>query len=81
MKYLVLCAGSPNTAVLRQESDGTFRAIAFIFKNNSARQPLKDAVVSVDDVEALVGYDLFTNLDDWVEDRIESRADWDDWIH
>lgn len=66
-------------AVLRQESDGTFRAIAFVFENSSARQPLKDAVIAVDDLESLTGYDLFPNLDDSIEEFVESSASWDAW--
>lgn len=66
-------------AVLRQESDGTYRAIAFVFENSSARQPLKDAVITVDDLEVLAGYDLFPNLDDSIEEVVESTASWEAW--
>lgn len=66
-------------AVLRQESDGTFRAITFIFENISIRQPLKDAVITVDDLEVLTGYDLFPNLDDSIEEVVESTASWEAW--
>ena len=65
-------------AVLRQEGD-TYRSVAFIFENNSKKQPLKKAVVSVNDVEALIGYDLFTNLDDKIEEAVESQSNIDDW--
>ena len=58
-----------------------YRAIAFVFENNAQRQPVRDAVVSVNDVEALIGYDLFTNLDDRLEESIESQANWDEWTH
>lgn len=62
-------------AVLREDGDGAWRAIAFLFRNEPARQPLADAVVSVDEVEELVGFDLFANLPDGVEEGIESAAD------
>ena len=65
-------------AVLRQEGK-TYKAIAFVFDNNSNRQPVKDAVVSVNDVEALVGYNLFPNLDDKVEESVEAQAAGDEW--
>lgn len=65
-------------AVLRKEGDNWY-SIAFVFENDSRRQPVKDAVVSVNDVETLVGYDLFTNLDDRIEELIESQSNWDDW--
>lgn len=65
-------------AVLRKEGKN-YKAIAFVFDNNSNRQPVKDAVVSVNDIEALVGYDLFTNLDDKIEEAVEAQAAWDEW--
>lgn len=65
-------------AVLRQEGDN-YRSIAFVFENNANTQPLKKAVVSVNDVEALIGYDLFTNLDNKIEEMIESQSDFDNW--
>lgn len=49
-------------AVLRQDGDGTYQAITFVFKNDSSRQPLKDVLVSVDSLESLIGYDLFLIL-------------------
>lgn len=66
-------------AVLRQE-EKNYKAIAFVFENNSNRQLVKDAVVSVNDVEALVGYDLFVNLDNHFEEDIESQANLEEWI-
>ena len=50
-----------------------------MFENNSESQPVKSAVVSVNDVEALVGYDLFTNLNDRIEETVEAQASWDEW--
>ena len=66
-------------AVLRQDADETWHAIACVFDNNATRQPLKDAVVTVDALEAQIGYDLFANLDDSVEAGVESVANWEDW--
>ena len=44
-----------------------------------ARQPLKDAVITVDALESLTGYDLFPNLDDSIEESVESTAFWEAW--
>lgn len=66
-------------AVLRRDGND-YKSIAFVFENNGNRQPVKDAVVSVNDVEALVGYDLFTNLNNKIEESVEARADWNEWI-
>ena len=65
-------------AVLRFDGKN-YRSIAFVFENNSESQPVKSAVVSVNDVEALVGYDLFTNLNDRIEETVEAQASWDEW--
>lgn len=65
-------------AVLRKDGND-YKAIAFVFENNANRQPVKNAVVSVNDVEALVGYDLFTNLNDKIEETVEAHADWNEW--
>lgn len=50
-----------------------------MFENNASRQPVKHAVVSVNDVEALVGFDLFTNLSDRIEESVEAQANWEEW--
>ena len=66
-------------AILRQDADGNWHTIAFVFENNATQQPLQDAVVAVDFLEALIGYDLFANLQDSIEIEIESKASWEDW--
>lgn len=65
-------------AVLRKNGD-VYQSIAFVFENDSRLQPLNKAVVSVNDVEALVGYDLFTNLNDEIEEIVEAQFDWKEW--
>jgi len=66
-------------AILRQDADGNWHTIAFVFENKATQQPLQDAVVAVDFLEALIGYDLFANLEDSIEIEIESKASWEDW--
>ena len=66
-------------AVLRQEGE-VYRSIAFVFENDSNRQPINKAVVSVNDVELLIGYDLFANLDDRIEETVEDQLNWGDWV-
>lgn len=65
-------------AVLRQEGRNWY-SIAFVFDNDNHKQPVKDAVVSVNEVEQLIGYDLFANLKDRIEETIESQQNWSDW--
>lgn len=66
-------------AVLREDGVYGYKSIAFFFENNAKRQPVEDTVVSVNDVESLVGYDLFVNIDDTIEDKVESQAFLLDW--
>lgn len=65
-------------AVLAPDGKG-FKSIAFVMENTSAKQPLKNSVVSVNDVELLIGYDLFTNLNDKIEEAVESMNDLSHW--
>lgn len=65
-------------AILRYDGN-EYYSIAFVFDNNSERQPVRDAIVSVNDIESLIGFDLFTNINDKVEEIVESQANWDDW--
>ena len=65
-------------AVLRKDGDERY-SIAFVFENDNHRQAVKDAVVSVNDVESLIGYDIFTNLNDKIENDVENQADWNNW--
>lgn len=58
---------------------GNPKAIGFIYKNVGKKQPMKDAVHSVDEIETLTGIDFFPALDDKTEKRIESRADLTEW--
>ena len=66
-------------AILRQDEDGSYHAISFIFENDSTRQPPKNAVISVDSLETLTGLNLFTNLGDSIESYVEAHTSWSDW--
>lgn len=65
-------------AVLRKDGKG-YKSIAFVFENTSERQPVTNAVVSVNDVEALTGFDLFANIPDRLEEQVESQEEWSEW--
>ena len=65
-------------AILRQ-SGKQYYSIAFVFDNTPENQPLKDAVVSVNDIEGIIGFDLFPNLSNRYEEKVESQAEWEDW--
>jgi endonuclease G len=55
------------------EKDGDFAAIGFKMDNSEVSQPLKSASMSVDDLEEIIGRDLFPNLPDSIENVIESK--------
>lgn len=56
------------------------RAIGFIMPNEKISLPLESFSVSVDSIESLLGYDLFSGLDDIVENEIESTYDYTYWL-
>lgn len=54
-------------------------AIGFVYDNKGSRQPMREAVRTVDEIEALTGYDFFSALSDDIEKRVEGRANLNDW--
>ena len=58
---------------------GTPKAIGFVYRNEGKKQPMSDAVHSVDDIERLTGMDFFPALDDNIENKIEAKANLADW--
>lgn len=48
-------------------------AAGFVYDNSDRSQSMKKAVKTVDEVEEMTGMDLFYQLDDALEDEIESR--------
>lgn len=65
-------------AILRSGDDG-YKCIAFVFDNESFRQPVTKAIMSVNQLEGLCGLDLFCNLPDSIEETAEAQASWSDW--
>lgn len=55
------------------------KAIAFIMPNASSKASLQSYVVSVDEVERVTGINFFPNLDDQVEEQLESRVVVNQW--
>ena len=58
---------------------GKAKAIGFLYRNEGKKQPMAEAVCTVDDVERLTGLDFFPELDDATENRIEATATLSDW--
>jgi len=55
------------------------RTLGFIFGNHGKRQPWRQQVCTVDEVEQRAGINFFYQLDDKVENTIEADADLADW--
>lgn len=56
------------------------RAIGFILPNEKIENQLESFAVSIDSVESVLGYDLFSKLDDQLENSIESQSDYELWL-
>jgi endonuclease G len=56
------------------------RAIGFVMPNEKISLPIEFFATSVDSVEKLLGYDLFSGLDDAIENDIEAKADYQFWM-
>lgn len=58
---------------------GHEKAIGFYYANIDARQPFAGGAVAVDSIETLSGIDFFVNIDDRLEQRLESAYSLKDW--
>lgn len=58
---------------------GKPKAIGFIYKNGDGNRPKGDYVNTVDEVERITGIDFFSSLPDDIEQRVEAKADLDEW--
>lgn len=56
------------------------RGIGFILAHEKIEIPLESFAVSIDSVEKMLGYDLFSNLDDQLENTIEGQEDYKVWL-
>lgn len=58
---------------------GHEKAIAFLYENTSRDQSMASTAMSVDEIEDVIGMDLFHNLDDDIEAKIESKYSLSEW--
>lgn len=65
-------------AVLAPVGTG-YSAIGFVMGNDSRRYYLRDCSLSIDRLEDLTGIDFFPQLEDTVEEEVESRYRLSDW--
>ena len=60
-------------------TEGTPKAIGFIYKNEDGNRPKGDYVNTVDEVERITGIDFFPSLPDNIEKKVEAKCNLDDW--
>lgn len=61
------------------DTAGEDKCIAFVIPNYKSVSPIQSYAISVDQLEKIIGRDLFPALDDEVESRIESTYRFEDW--
>lgn len=67
-------------ALLARRKDGSYAAIGFVFPNKACERNLILYSMTVDELEAKIGIDLFYNLDAKLQDKAEASADpYGDW--
>ncbi|WP_340866610.1 DNA/RNA non-specific endonuclease [Polaribacter atrinae] len=65
--------------VALDKTDGKIKMLAFLMRNKESKSPLYKFVVSVDEIEALTGIDFFAQLDDTIEEKLESSSSYKSW--
>ena len=69
-------------AILAKTSSGDYKALAFWVQHTSTNEsgkPLKNYVISIDELEQKTGIDFFCNLPDDIEDEVEKSYTLADW--
>lgn len=65
--------------ILLDNSNGSYKMIAFLIPNKKSSQPIYDFVVSVDSIEKITGIDFFPKLNDKIENELERNSDYKAW--
>ena len=56
-----------------------YSTIAFLMNNGGESRTVKECALTVDELEALLGLDLFCGLPDETEESVECKVVWEDW--
>ncbi|HRO75833.1 MAG TPA: DNA/RNA non-specific endonuclease [Crocinitomicaceae bacterium] len=60
--------------------DKTPMGIGFIMPNEKCDKNLRNYVVTIDEIEQLIGFDLFPDVEKNIQDKIEGSSNYDDWF-
>ena len=64
---------------LMVQAGTSYRSIGFYMSNNAQKNHLRNYACTVDEIENLISRDLFTGLDDGIENSVESTYDLKFW--
>ena len=59
--------------------DTGYSTIAFLMNNGGENRTVEECALTVDELEALLGLDLFCGLPDETEESVECKVVWEDW--
>lgn len=65
--------------IILNNTDGKIKMLAFLMPHRESKQPLYKFVVSVNKIEVLTGIDFFKELDDNLEEKLESSSSYKNW--
>jgi len=65
--------------IILDNNNGSTKMVAFLMPHKPSDLPLYKFVVSVDSIEKLTGIDFFPELDDAIENDLESKSDYKGW--
>ena len=66
--------------VLLDYNNGNPKAIAFLMEHENSNNSLYNFAVTIDTIEHLTGIDFFPNLNDDLEEKLESSNNFKNWI-
>ena len=66
--------------VVLDYTEPDLKAIGFLLPNKKINRSLKDYVLTVDDIERITGINFFHNLQDVIEEDLESKTNPELWI-
>ncbi len=65
--------------IILDYTEPEIKTIAFLMPHKKSKKPLKNFVVSIDDIEKHTGIDFFPELPDSLENKLESSIDYKKW--
>lgn len=65
--------------IILDNNNGKTKMVAFLIPHKNSDVPLYKFVVSVDSIEKITGIDFFPELDDSIENDLESESDYKEW--